>query len=414
MTTPHATHQLATNPATMCVGHASAAAFWLSDHWPEQPSWAPVAEPVLLPSPSDARQAAAQVDARLIMPPGVRGVRTHVLADGKAHNSLDDVVVLHNWQSSLPAGSFVRLAPGLYMATPALTVVMAAQYLSVPEVAELITALYARYCIGADGRQARRATPVLTPDELERYLDSLDPSTPGLKKARQAMKLARVGAESPKEAAISVVMVTSQPLGGGGLDKLELNRAFVVDGRSRAFISTRTVRFDGCVPTGSYSRQKATVAYDFDSVTYHARGYSALGSGAPGEKDGLLDERDYINHDSRRRSGADEMGVDLVTLTTDDVADPRQFFAKVDQLRRKCGLTGLRPTREAWLRRRRLHDTMLSSLRFMLRLEERFERAIQVSSHKRSVGRAAATKVRPKLCRARILVCEFWSRDVAA
>jgi len=367
----------------ICLGFASSASLWLS-HWKDKPRWHSVHRRVV---PATAAEARATLTGEALQAalaticPGARGVRLHVITSTPAHNDFDSPVSFHTWQGEFPEGAFVQTESGLLVASPALTVLMAAQHFSLPEVAELINALYATYCIDEKGELVKRANPVLTPERLKAFLDSMPAGTRGLDRARRAMTIARPGSESPKESPVAVVVAMDVRSGGAGIRDLELNPELYVPEGARMFVSTDTVRFDGFVPRNEAKRRRCDVAYDFDSIEYHTwRGYTATGGGA--SVAGMRDAsgRDVINHDSRRRSGAREMGVEVVTFTTDDVADEGVFYAKIDQLRRLCGMQDVVVTPELRSRRAELHKLMLSNLRFALRLEERLERAIQVSA----------------------------------
>lgn len=412
----------------VCIGYSTALAFWLSAGYAENTRYMLIDHPFALADGIATLNQARRTDLSQIYPPGVRGIRTHVLVDRFVHagksshienriklpavsigprsadgrgttpgvipcgNQMFREIVCHEWPKSSPANSFVWLGGTVCIATPALTVVMAATQLGVPETVEIINALYGSYAIDGRGKLVPR-TPILTPKTLWAYLDAAPNDLPGIIRARKAAALALPGAESPKEAAIAVVMRCDAQSGGGGLRRLTLNHEIGLTAEARAFVDTKNIRFDGFVgPTRSHVKQQP-VAYDFDSIMFHAGDYYRFGSGAPGEElADRIDGRDAINKDSRRKSCALEMGVIDVTLTTDDVADRTIFYAKVSQIRRLSGMRELPRGKDAEGRRKELHGLMLNSLRFLLRPEERLDRAMQVRAERQRLAQLQRKK----------------------
>lgn len=387
MTSGEKTSAQKQNAIPVCVGFSTSLAFWLAAPFQGRAYVRPINKQLEIADVKGTRAELGRVNFAAVEPPGVRGVGRHVLASSRARNGKGNDVVWHLWPRTAPAGSFYWAGGNLCVASPALTVVMTAQYLTVQETAEVVCALYGSYAIDAEGKIVRRNSPLLTPEGLDAYLRSLPDGFFGLKKARAAWGIARPGAESPREAAICVVARSDSRAGGGGLRRLELNHEAPVTGKASEFVRSKSLRFDGFIPRRH--GQRRDVGYEFDSVTYHAGVYYRFGTGAPGEQIAqaqVLNARDVINHDSHRRSAAWELGVDLVTFTTDDVSDADMFFSKVDELRRMCGMHELPADKASFKRRRELHRSMLANMRFSLRMEERLDRAMQVDAHHREAS----------------------------
>lgn len=148
----------------------------------------------------------------------------------------------HVWSGELPEGALVQIAPGVRCVSPALLAVQMASRRSFLEMSLLLAELLGLYAVNADSDMglSQRAHPLLTPQELESFLDSAGPAW-GTRAVRQALQAAPVEAASPMEAKLYLRATLPLAKGGYNMGKVVLNDPFELR-RVSANIKTLQVR----------------------------------------------------------------------------------------------------------------------------------------------------------------------------
>ncbi len=160
----------------------------------------------------------------------------------------------HVWSTPLPEGAFVQIAPGLRCVSPAFLAVQMASRLSFLEMNLLLAELLGLYAVYSEEGTglSQRAHPLLTPQELEGFLDKLG-SAWGTRAVRQALRTAPAQAASPMEAKLYLRATLPLAKGGYNMGKVVLNDPFELR-RISANIRTLQVRKPDLLFLGGNSR----------------------------------------------------------------------------------------------------------------------------------------------------------------
>lgn len=149
-------------------------------------------------------------------------------------------VVCHVCKEPFPAGSFVRLASGIYVASPELCFVQMATALSLSHLLLLGYELCGTYST-REGEYAQRP-PLSNVARLAAFLDKAG-SLRGAPKARRALKYLSNASASPKESSLALLLGLPCSMGGYGFGIPVMNQrvAFTKSARKTSSSSARYV-----------------------------------------------------------------------------------------------------------------------------------------------------------------------------
>lgn len=248
-------------------------------------------------------------------------------------------LALHYCSWPLPAGSLLRVQPGLgfgpeaFVTSPALTLRILSRRESVVRTLLEVLCLCGTYALGDDDHlpcfyDVRAAT---TPQELEHGLEAMDELERslgvrggyGIRRCRRASSYAMPNVGSPMEANVFAMLCLPVRLGGFGLPLPEPNGVIELNGEARAVLGSRTMRVD-------HLWRKAGVGLEYESDEWHV--------------DGVSEKR--VLRDKRRLLAARMMGVELLPLTRDVAMSPWKFTAFANNLARRLGKR-IRPLSDA-------------------------------------------------------------------
>lgn len=225
---------------------------------------------------------------------------------------------------ALPSQSFVRVADGVYVASPALCLSQMAGCLSRFDAVKLGYEFAGSYRLSQDDSRGffDRVNPILCLEDLAVFLEG-QKSLHGAKSARSNLSLLLPGSASPKETQLAILFYAARRTGAYGLPQLRLNYPIPLDATAQMMTGSKLCRVDICWP-------EANLAVEYDSDFAHT------GSGR-------------IAADSARRSALLHMGMQVVEVTRMQLND----FSALDQvvvvLEAQLGMRS-RPANEVWRR----------------------------------------------------------------
>ena len=193
----------------------------------------------------------------------------------------------HLMAAPLPSGGFMRLRPGLYMATPELTVVAMATALSRTELLALIHCLCGRF-VPVAGEGMRKAPPVTRVDAIASFVRR-NPGLRGGSATLRALRLAHDRCASPMEVALLLLACLPCRHGGFGLPFPLVNERIVPSREYAGKLGQGWYECDMLWP-------KAHVVMEYDGEEGHA--------GA-----------DKMAHDAARRNDLRHLGNTVFVIT---------------------------------------------------------------------------------------------------
>lgn len=196
----------------------------------------------------------------------------------------------------LPAGSFLRVVPGVYVATPALCLVRAAGAGAASDAAllELGYELCATYASARTESGTFYNTPALaTVSELHRYATRCV-DVKGARKVERLVGYVADGSASPRETKLALLLALPHRMGGYGLGVPQMNYEVTADGNAQLISGRRSFRCDVCFPG-------ARVDIEYQSREVHGNETSRIS-------------------DSRRENALKAMGWTVINITNDELA----------------------------------------------------------------------------------------------
>ena len=266
---------------------------------------------------SDCTSSARQID-------GIHGIELsrdaplEILVPSKRFNtkalSINERVI----SVPLPSGSFYRKAGSVYVCSPPLLFLIAAQTYTLHELIALGFELCGTYSPSEDVLNPHKHDPICDVDTLNNYLDSVR-HIEGLAKAKRALGYIRDGSASPRETDAYMMLCLPKTLGGFGLSGAKLNQGLEVKGPAKAITKLPEI-------TPDLYWEKFQIAIEYESNEWHglyASGY------VPEVKARLLNQTKLME-DSERRRTFEAMAITLITLTNGEFND----YSELDRLAR--------------------------------------------------------------------------------
>lgn len=172
------------------------------------------------------------------------------------------------WTGLLPPNSAVRIARGVYCASPELVAVQMAPDLTFIELVVLLGELMGLYTIAPWEQRGmiQRELPLTTPERIAEFLDAAGPAR-GVKLVRRALAVAVVGSASPRETKLSLRLGLKPALGGYGLEVLSMNEPLEVESIGAHFDKKGIRRPDiliKAVEKGRAAGEFTGVAFEYD------------------------------------------------------------------------------------------------------------------------------------------------------
>ena len=190
------------------------------------------------------------------------GQHLHVATMELGRHGAADVTV-HCTRKKMPDRSYVEIRDQIFMASPEMSFVQAATYLSFARLVHYGCALCGLYALDEFGGTGISARVALTNRrKLKAFIDEA-PSLDGSVLARRALKYVLEGSRSPRESTVAMILSLPMRYGGMGLPAPELNRRIEIPERLRNQTDRAWFEID-------FLWEKARVAAEYDSDLIHA------------------------------------------------------------------------------------------------------------------------------------------------
>lgn len=216
-------------------------------------------------------------------------------------------LITHVTHLEYPAGSFWKLRPQVYLASPELCFVQMASQLCEPQAIEFGINLCAKFYTDPKTTKPLERKPVTCADKIAAYIDSLDGRYKGISRAKHALKWVVDNTASRMETRCAILMHYSKCYGGAGFPPIEANY-HVKPGRLAGMTNQDNYWIDGAWP---------------DPMA----GYEYLGE----------EEHPDLKADMRRIDELEALGWHLVVLDKRTVYNHDLFVKPMLQLARYLG-----------------------------------------------------------------------------
>ena len=264
----------------------------------------------------------------------------HVLAASKWKRKSTEAVCRHSFSGDPPGGLFATADENVLVVSPELCLLQLASTLSPVDLAWVGYELCGTYaCPTACPAQTRFGCEVATTPARLRSFERKAQGLKGVKRFRRSLPHILPDSASPMESLLAMLLTLPYAYGGYSLSKPQLNIRINPGKRGM-----------GLVNQGHYICdlfwKDARLAVEYDSNRFH--------TGA-----------EKIAEDSRRRNDLAALGIAVVTVTSDQIFDPRQMDKVAGTLAKRLG-ERIDPRDESYPRRQaELRQRLFS------RLEER-------------------------------------------
>jgi very-short-patch-repair endonuclease len=258
-------------------------------------------------------QKLAAPAAKLEIPCGLTAPLDVLLSNGTDRRPSKQISC-HVLSAPYPRGCFVHVSDDLLVSTPEFCFLQMATKLPLPKLIRLGYELCGAYCLipndTEENELVRYDNPLTNTARLSTFLAKMK-GTNGHGRAVRALGYCANNSYSPMETILTIIFTLPYFLGGYGLPKPLLNHTLEVKQTFKKATSNETYVCDLYWPN-----QKLDVEYDSD--TYH------IGA-------------DRIARDARKRTGLSYMGIEVVTITRNQVFSSTELNKIAQLLSKRLG-----------------------------------------------------------------------------
>lgn len=223
----------------------------------------------------------------------------HLLISHASLRTRHPNAVFHVCTQTLPSGSFMHVAPGILVASPALCYLQHASMLPFPLYLQLGFELCGHYRMQQDLQgEPLEAEPVSSVRSLLQYIQKAA-NLRGAATAAQATHYLCDNSKSPMETDITIIYCLPVRMGGHGLPRPILNHKVKVASKKQAILPQSYFEVDLLWPS-------AHIGVEYDSAKYHHGSVKLL-------------------HDEVRKNGIRFFGIQIVTLRTEQAKIATEF-----------------------------------------------------------------------------------------
>lgn len=247
----------------------------------------------------------------------------HVLVASAEDRPRASWICPHVWNEEIPAGSLIRLAPGICALSPEFCYLQMAGRRSVPEVAAIGMELVGRYGRDKTARGFTDRDPLTSTERLATYLGR-SKGLYGACLARRALPWVLPNSRSPMETALALVLTLPPCYGGYGLPRPQLNVRVGRNAEQVMLTQSPWYELDLCW-------QKRKTSAEYDSYDNHL----SIGS---------------LDHDSMKYNSLASMGWKTFSVTRAQMSGV-SLDILANQIGRALGVRPRRPSpsRRDWL-----------------------------------------------------------------
>ncbi len=174
----------------------------------------------------------------------------------------DEHIVMHCISTPLPHAAFVRLSKQIFIASPELSFLQAATYLSFPQLVHFGYALCGMYALNpmeASGTSPRE--PLTTHKKIHAFLERTH-HLQGSVLARRSLKYVLENSRSPRESTVAMILSLPLRYGGRGLPAPQLNKRIPIPDHLKNQTDRSHFEVD-------FFWEKEHVAAEYDSDAVH-------------------------------------------------------------------------------------------------------------------------------------------------
>lgn len=235
----------------------------------------------------------------------------HVLVPEKSGHRRSSTIIFHRSKTECPSRSIFRLANHLFVASPEYAFIQACSEIDRLHAVKLATSLCSSFVLyEEDARGFVKCNPIMSSDSLGLFVRRAH-GLRGLGTGRIAAKYAVDNAASPREAAAALLLSMPMNLGGYGLHKPLLNKRIELSDKQQHYYNRPYI-------TADMLWEKERVAVEYDSDAFHTL-------------------RSEIANDSRRRKTFEGLGINVITLTNDELKSAQDMHKIAMKIAKLCG-----------------------------------------------------------------------------
>ena len=196
---------------------------------------------------------------------GCQFANIDVLVSGKNRLRHIPHVTYHSWSGPLPAGSFARIAKGLYVTTAPFMALQAARQLDMTRLAQYIMYLAGHYCLHGDDYLEERP-PLMTLEQIDRMRHAID-GTKGCKTLAKTLPYCKEGARSPQETNMLISGIFPRTKGGYWLPQPLVNYEIELDSNGAELMGSDHLEID-------LFWKDANIGLEYNGIDTHQGGLS--------------------------------------------------------------------------------------------------------------------------------------------
>ncbi|MGI6032932.1 MAG: hypothetical protein ACOX69_05895 [Coriobacteriales bacterium] len=274
-----------------------------------------------LADPAQEHQFCSHIDSRMSSDPQLiermlfapsQNQTLHLIVSSEQHRLMRNSIEYRVHKTPLPNRSFVRFGK-VWVACPELWLSELALKFSPIAYLKLLGMAFGGFTPDPTCEMGlvQRNFPLTSPKAMENFLASAE-NIPGAKAARRFLGFAPAGSESPQEVNLFLRLTLPLRWGGRAIPTPCVNPAFRLDTKTRLALKKSTLRLDMYWP-----EQRLCVEYDGK----------------------LHSDPNRVCKDAARRNFLLSRGISMITVTNEQMKDPRQFEELVRTI---CKVTGTR------------------------------------------------------------------------
>lgn len=230
---------------------------------------------------------------------GICSKPVHLTVKNSDDRGQSALVHCHVCNHQLPSLAFCRVSKDVCVSRPELCFLQLASICSQAELIQIGFELCGTYRLERNSELGfKGGKPIATSDSISRFVEAMG-SSKGTGRARSAAEYVVDGSASPMETIVTMLLTLPKARGGYGLPLPQLNTAVSVPKSMRTSYSQSTYRPDLYWP-------KAKLAIEYDSTAFHS-------------------SEARLANDSKRRAALAHAGLNVVSLTSRQVHDAREF-----------------------------------------------------------------------------------------
>ena len=237
---------------------------------------------------------------------GLTGLKlpVHIMLRELSARRVSKLMVKHVFTGQTPNGSFISIRDALYVSSPEFCFLQMANVLPLATLIELGFELCGSYSMpvvrnsNLHEKGFYKREPLTNAKKLEAFAVRMA-GVKGHQKAMRALSYVIDGSASPMETKLTIILILPYLLGGFGFEKPVLNKRFVPSKINDRSSYKTSYSCDLYWPDHS-------LALEYDSAFYHSG-------------------QTQIYEDSKKRTALKTMGVEVMTVTKQQIFDKKDF-----------------------------------------------------------------------------------------